>query len=71
MKKYNCNSPLTTATPPAAASGDPVSQPPLPEIFERDDGLFEIGMCPDAPGPFPWRKHAIDVARKEAEHAAA
>jgi hypothetical protein len=31
-------------------------------IVERDDGLFEIGLASDAPGPFPTRRFAEAVA---------
>jgi len=36
------------------------------EIVQREeDGLFQIGLCDDAPGPFESRKHAADVAARE------
>ena len=34
-------------------------------VVKRDDGLFQIGLCDDAPGPFESRKHAADVAARE------
>ena len=36
-------------------------------VVERDDGLFQIGLCDDAHGPFPDRAFAQAVA-KEARH---
>jgi len=30
-------------------------------ICERDDGLFQIGLGDDAPGPFPSRQFALSV----------
>src|SRR3954453_12237368 len=32
------------------------------DIFQRDDGLFEIGLGADAPGPFQTRAFALKVA---------
>ena len=32
------------------------------QIFERDDGLFEIGLGENAAGPFPSRSFALAVA---------
>jgi hypothetical protein len=66
-------SPRIAATPATAACGDPAPQL-LPDIIEREDGLFQLGLCDDAAGPFETRQHAVDVAAREAEvrdHAAA
>jgi hypothetical protein len=38
-------------------------------VVERDDGLFQLGLCPDAAGPFRTRQHATAVARKEVADA--
>jgi hypothetical protein len=35
-------------------------------VVERDDGLFQIGLCDDAHGRFPDRAFAHAVAAKEA-----
>ena len=32
------------------------------EIYQRDDGLFAIGLVDDAPGPFETREFALSVA---------
>ena len=37
-------------------------------VVERDDGLFQIGLCDDAHGRFPDRAFAQAVAAKEARH---
>jgi len=37
----------------------------LPDIVQRDDGMWSIGWHDDAPRPFESRQHAADVARKE------
>jgi hypothetical protein len=48
---------------------DPIPTPECPRaiVVERDDGLFQIGLCDDAHGPFPDRAFAQAVA-KEARH---
>jgi hypothetical protein len=64
-------SPRTTATPAAAPCSEAATQL---IVIERDDGLWSIGWHDDAAGPFESRKHAVDVAAREAEvrdHAAA
>jgi len=33
-----------------------------PEIIQRDDGRFAIGLGDDAPGPFESREFALRVA---------
>jgi hypothetical protein len=35
---------------------------PSPPIVPRDDGLFQIGIGDEAPGPFPSREFAHAVA---------
>ena len=45
----------------------------LPDIVQRDDGMWSIGWHDDASGPFESLKHAAEVAAREAEvrdHAA-
>jgi hypothetical protein len=63
---------MTESNEPASAgAGDVRARPSAPwQIVERDDGLFEIGLCPDAPGPFESRNFALAVATKEATHVA-
>jgi hypothetical protein len=39
---------------------------PDPLVFERDDGLFQIGLGDDAPGPFESRRFAQAVAARTA-----
>ena len=55
-------------TLPKQSGSDPALVPDI--IVERDDGLFEIGLCPDAPGPFETRAIAEAVAAQEFEDAA-
>ena len=50
------------------ASGEAVALPAYSIVVARDDGLFQIGLCDDADGPFPDRAFAQAVAAKEARH---
>jgi hypothetical protein len=34
----------------------------LHEVYQRDDGLWQFGLCADAPGPFESRAFALQVA---------
>jgi hypothetical protein len=54
----------TTAAPATAGCGDLATQL-VPDIVERDDGMFQLGLCDDARGPFETRQHTTAVARKE------
>jgi hypothetical protein len=49
---------------------DPIPTPECPRaiVVERDDGLFQIGLCDDADGPVSRRAFAQAVAAKEARH---
>jgi hypothetical protein len=38
-------------------------------VVERDDGMFELGLYPDAAGPFESRAFAAAVAAKERDRA--
>jgi hypothetical protein len=40
----------------------------MAEMVERDDRLFQLGLCDDANGPFPSRAFAESVARTETRH---
>jgi prophage regulatory protein len=42
----------------------------LPEIVQRDDGDYQVGLADDAAGPFESRAFAEAVARKGAADAA-
>ena len=48
------------------ASEQPAALPADSIVIERDDGLFQIGLCDDAHGRFPDRAFAHAVAAKEA-----
>ncbi len=37
-----------------------------PQIIQRDDGMFQIGLADDAPGPFESRRFAESVATRAA-----
>jgi hypothetical protein len=41
----------------------------LLDIYQRDDGLFQLGLNDDAAGPFRTRDFAAAVAAKEVLHA--
>jgi hypothetical protein len=34
------------------------------DVYQRDDGYFQIGICDDAPGPFESRAFAEAVAAR-------
>ena len=59
--------PRRICLPISREPADPIPTPECPRaiVVERDDGLFQIGLCDDAPGPFESRKHAADVAARE------
>ncbi len=37
---------------------------PPPAVYQRDDGLFEIGLGTEPPGPFESRQFAEAVAER-------
>ncbi|MGV7218489.1 hypothetical protein [Bradyrhizobium sp. UFLA05-112] len=43
---------------------EPITPPPVvsPDVIQRDDGMFQIGVADDAPGPFESRAFAAAVA---------
>jgi hypothetical protein len=45
---------------PHKSAEPPASVQPT-DIFERDDGMFQIGLADDAPGPFESRSFAEAV----------
>jgi hypothetical protein len=51
-------------TAAATRSPDDDRQPGPPLVFQRDDGMYEIGLDLDAPGPFETRTFAESVARR-------
>jgi len=40
-----------------------------PDVIQRDDGMFAIGLGDDAAGPFPTMWFALAVAAQQAEAA--
>ena len=43
--------------------------PVVPDIVQRDDGMFAIGWHDDAPGPFESRQFALAVAACEMQRS--
>jgi hypothetical protein len=46
-----------------------VPPPCSPDIIQRDNGLFQLGLHDDAAGPFTTRNDAIAVATEEVLNA--
>jgi hypothetical protein len=40
----------------------------MAQVFQRDDGLYQIGLTDDAPGPFESRMFAEAVASMTTSH---
>jgi len=49
---------------------EPTPPPPIsPDVIERDDGQYQIGLGHDAPGPFETRAFAAAVAAQQSKAA--
>jgi hypothetical protein len=62
--------PRRICLPISREPADPIPTPECPRaiVVERDDGLFQIGLCDDVHGRFLDRAFAQAVAAKEARH---
>jgi hypothetical protein len=67
LNTANRGSDKSPENPSLRTNGFPdLSEPVLPLICQRDDGMFALGWHDDAPGPFASRQHAEAASAREA-----